>query len=76
LLANLGLITLKLLYVFFSYGYALRPSLVIFQTGFEFRKRKATPIVTGIVVAAENETALLEVLNSSLFLQSTINIFS
>jgi len=29
-------------------------------TGFEFRKRRATPIITGVVVAAENESALLE----------------
>ncbi|TFK52131.1 Rad4-domain-containing protein [Heliocybe sulcata] len=29
-------------------------------TGFEFRKRRATPIITGVVVAAENEAALLE----------------
>jgi hypothetical protein len=31
------------------------------QTGFEFRKRRAFPIVEGVVVAAENEGALLEV---------------
>ncbi|KZV92249.1 Rad4-domain-containing protein [Exidia glandulosa HHB12029] len=29
-------------------------------TGFEFKKRRATPIVTGVVVATENEEALLE----------------
>ncbi|KAG7091277.1 hypothetical protein E1B28_010326 [Marasmius oreades] len=29
-------------------------------TGFEFRKRRATPIVEGVVVAAENESVLLE----------------
>ncbi|KAH9931640.1 Rad4-domain-containing protein [Epithele typhae] len=28
--------------------------------GFEFRKRRAFPVVTGVVVAAENESALLE----------------
>ncbi|KAH7909238.1 hypothetical protein BJ138DRAFT_1067407 [Hygrophoropsis aurantiaca] len=29
-------------------------------TGFEFRKRKANPIIEGIVVAAENETIIIE----------------
>ncbi|KAI0700351.1 hypothetical protein C8T65DRAFT_742081 [Cerioporus squamosus] len=29
-------------------------------TGFEFKKRRAFPVITGIVVAAENESALLE----------------
>ncbi|KAH7097516.1 Rad4-domain-containing protein, partial [Auriculariales sp. MPI-PUGE-AT-0066] len=29
-------------------------------TGFEFKKRKANPIITGIVVASENEDAVLE----------------
>ncbi|EIN13025.1 Rad4-domain-containing protein [Punctularia strigosozonata HHB-11173 SS5] len=29
-------------------------------TGFEFRKRRANPVITGIVIAAENEEALLE----------------
>ncbi|TBU44496.1 Rad4-domain-containing protein [Dichomitus squalens] len=29
-------------------------------TGFEFKKRRAFPVVTGIVVAAENESAVLE----------------
>lgn len=31
------------------------------QTGFEFRNRRAIPILTGIVIAAENESAFLEV---------------
>lgn len=31
------------------------------QTGFEFKKRRAFPVITGVVVAAENESALLEV---------------
>ena len=31
------------------------------QTGFEFKKRRAFPVITGIVIAAENEEALLEV---------------
>lgn len=31
------------------------------MTGFEFRKRRAHPVLTGIVIAAENESALLEV---------------
>ena len=31
------------------------------QTGFEFKKRRAFPVLTGVVVAAENEAALLEV---------------
>ena len=31
------------------------------QTGFEFKKRRAFPIIEGVVVAAENETVLLEV---------------
>lgn len=30
------------------------------QTGFEFKKRRAFPVLTGIVVAAENEEAILE----------------
>ncbi|TFK87491.1 Rad4-domain-containing protein [Polyporus arcularius HHB13444] len=29
-------------------------------TGFEFKKRRAFPVITGIVIAAENESALLE----------------
>ncbi|KAL4250566.1 transglutaminase-like superfamily protein [Abortiporus biennis] len=29
-------------------------------TGFEFKKRRAFPVITGIVVAAENESAILE----------------
>ncbi|TFY83199.1 hypothetical protein EWM64_g818 [Hericium alpestre] len=29
-------------------------------TGFEFKKRRAFPVITGIVIAAENEDALLE----------------
>ncbi|KAG9127045.1 hypothetical protein FRC07_000881 [Ceratobasidium sp. 392] len=33
-------------------------------TGFEFRKRQATPIIMGIVIAAENEQAFLEALTS------------
>ncbi|KDN51607.1 hypothetical protein RSAG8_00152, partial [Rhizoctonia solani AG-8 WAC10335] len=33
-------------------------------TGFEFRKRQATPIITGIVIAAENEQVFLEALAS------------
>lgn len=35
--------------------------LVSFQTGFEFKKRHAFPVISGVVVAAENEDALLEV---------------
>ena len=31
------------------------------QTGFEFKKRRAYPILKGIVVAAENEDVILEV---------------
>ncbi|KAG8746562.1 hypothetical protein FRC10_004414 [Ceratobasidium sp. 414] len=34
------------------------------DTGFEFRKRQATPIITGIVIAAENERMFLEALAS------------
>ncbi|CAE6519970.1 unnamed protein product [Rhizoctonia solani] len=33
-------------------------------TGFEFRKRQATPTITGIVIAAENEQVFLEALAS------------
>ncbi|CAE6427304.1 unnamed protein product [Rhizoctonia solani] len=33
-------------------------------TGFEFRKRQATPIITGIVIAAENEEVFLQALAS------------
>lgn len=31
------------------------------QTGFEFKKQRAIPVITGIVVAEENETAVMEV---------------
>lgn len=31
------------------------------QTGFEFKKRRATPIVEGVVIAKENEQWLLDV---------------
>jgi xeroderma pigmentosum group C-complementing protein len=31
------------------------------QTGFEFKKRRAFPVVDGVVVAAENEKILIEV---------------
>jgi len=31
------------------------------QIGFEFKKRRALPIIEGVVVAAENEAVLLEV---------------
>jgi hypothetical protein len=31
------------------------------QTGFEFKKQRAIPVITGIVVAKENETAVMEV---------------
>ena len=31
------------------------------QTSFEFRKGKAFPVISGIVVAAENEDTILEV---------------
>jgi xeroderma pigmentosum group C-complementing protein len=31
------------------------------KTGFEFKKRRAFPIIEGVVIAAENESALLEV---------------
>ncbi|QRW00503.1 DNA repair protein RHP42 [Ceratobasidium sp. AG-Ba] len=33
-------------------------------TGFEFRKRQATPIINGIVIAAENEQMFLEALST------------
>ncbi|KAG9103017.1 hypothetical protein FRC06_000465 [Ceratobasidium sp. 370] len=36
----------------------------VVDTGFEFRKRQATPIITGIVIAAENEQEFLEALAS------------
>ena len=31
-----------------------------FQTGFEFKKRRAFPVIEGVVIARENESALLE----------------
>jgi xeroderma pigmentosum group C-complementing protein len=31
------------------------------QTGFEFKKRRALPVIEGVVVAAEHEAVLLEV---------------
>jgi Rad4 beta-hairpin domain 3 len=34
---------------------------MVVQTGFEFKKRRAFPIIEGVVVAAENEAVLLEV---------------
>lgn len=33
----------------------------LIQTGFEFKNRRAFPVINGIVVAAENESTLLEV---------------
>lgn len=36
-------------------------TLFLLQTGFEFKKRRAFPIVEGVVVAADNESILLEV---------------
>ena len=33
------------------------------QTGFEFKKRRAFPVIEGVVVAIENEATLLEVIN-------------
>jgi xeroderma pigmentosum group C-complementing protein len=36
------------------------------QTGFEFKKQRAIPVITGIVVAEENETAVMEVCPLSL----------
>jgi len=31
------------------------------QTGFEFKKQRAIPVITGIVVAEENETLVMDV---------------
>jgi hypothetical protein len=31
-----------------------------FQTGFEFKKRRAFPVIRGVVIAEENESVLLE----------------
>ena len=39
----------------------LDPGTIAPQTGFEFKKRRAFPVITGIVVAVENEQAVLEV---------------
>ena len=36
------------------------------QTGFEFKKRRAFPIIEGVVVAAANEAIILEVMIISL----------
>ena len=33
----------------------------VLQTGFEFKKRRAFPVITGVIVAKENEAPLLEV---------------
>jgi len=34
---------------------------MVHQTGFEFKKRRAFPVIEGVVVAQENEAVLLEV---------------
>ena len=31
------------------------------QTGFEFKKQRAIPVITGIVVAVENEATVMDV---------------
>jgi xeroderma pigmentosum group C-complementing protein len=31
------------------------------KTGFEFKKQRAIPVITGIVVAAENEALVMDV---------------
>jgi xeroderma pigmentosum group C-complementing protein len=36
------------------------------QTGFEFKKQRAIPVITGIVVAEEQESIVLEVSGRSL----------
>jgi xeroderma pigmentosum group C-complementing protein len=36
------------------------PILVASQTGFEYKKQRAIPVVTGVVVAEENKDALME----------------
>lgn len=38
------------------------------QTGFEFKKRRAFPVITGIVVATENEEATLEVRHNTVLI--------
>ena len=36
-------------------------AILTLQTGFEFKKQRAIPVITGIVVAAENEAMVLDV---------------
>ena len=43
------------------------------QTGFEFKKRRAFPIIEGVVVAVENEEILLEVTISQFHLLSFLD---
>ena len=42
-----------------------------FQTGFEFKKRKAFPVIRGVVIAKENESVLLEASLSRLEVSTT-----
>ena len=60
-LVNLALISQNQSYVTLSSNLAKAKSHLAFQTGFEFKKRHAFPILKGVVVALENEALLLEV---------------
>jgi hypothetical protein len=49
-------------YEFNLSGHAVSCNLYLCtKTGFEFKKRRAFPIIEGVVVASENESALVEV---------------
>lgn len=45
------------------------------QTGFEFKKRRAFPIVEGVVIAADNEPILLEVRKCIEYYSGVTNTF-
>ena len=59
-LVNLDLISRKQLYVTHSSN-PEKAKTYLLKTGFEFKKRRAFPILEGVVVAQENEAMLLEV---------------
>ena len=51
----------KHVYVVVKCSSAVTPLNLSYQTGFEFKKQRAIPVITGIVVASEQEDVVLEV---------------
>lgn len=47
--------------------------IIYYQTGFEFKKRRAFPVLEGVVVAAENEQVLLDVRCHALISSALLN---